>query len=165
MMVTLVTPILREDGEISLPPQPQFDVAKIFAAADRRDIKIGGHFKEWFSGKIEPGIGSTTLCYYKLVRKSPDSVIMAELGDHRMETRIAQMAVLMNNQLYGEEGVLLTNTDQINVFYIKDAGGRRRMVYVCRGRKRWFIGVSLIDDLYPGRYALTPPGVRIFSQA
>jgi hypothetical protein len=91
---------------------------------------VGDYFKECFYGKTEEAFGGSTLNYRKLSRSSVDGPIIAELGgEARAETTLTEVYALMEAQKNGENGPLLIN-GYANIFYVRDAKGVLRTVYV-----------------------------------
>ncbi len=100
---------------------------------------IGDNFTNWFladNGKIEELTNEQVLCYANLLKSSVDGPIITELhGEEKAETSLSEMYSLMEKQGNGQNGVLLTSDHVVNIFYIRDARGVLRAVFV-----RWIVG-------------------------
>lgn len=100
---------------------------------------VSDYFKECFYDKTEEAFGGSTLNYGKLSRSSVDGPIIAELGgEAKAETTVAEVYALMEAQKNGENGSLLTN-GYANIFYVRDAKGVLRSVYVYWNDDGWFV--------------------------
>lgn len=121
---------------------------------------IGDNFKEWFFEKTEEPILEATLDYATLTRSALDREIRDEIGAEREETTLAEIYALMERQANGKEGVLLTN-GWANIFYVCDASGTLRAMFVDwdSARAGWFVSAS--DVTYPGGWS---GGSRVFSR-
>ena len=100
---------------------------------------VSDYFKECFYGKTEEAFAGSTLNYGKLSRSSVDGPIIAELGgEAKAETTLTEVYALMEAQKNGESGPLLTN-GYANIFYVRDAKGVLRTVFVYWSGGGWFV--------------------------
>lgn len=151
---TLLDPV----GTVNVPATGQFVVRNMFARNTVANIRyIGYNFLAWFAPKVEEPIAGATLRYATLLEYSLDGPIMDELGDSK-ETTLAQIYALIEHQKDGKSGELLTN-GYANIFYVHDAAGVLRAVFV-----RWFGG-----GWYVYAFSVSDPdgwfhGGRVFSR-
>lgn len=144
---------------VSIPTQKKFAASDHFILRGALNIGwMSGQFKSWFLGKVEEPRAESRLSSWELTKNSLDKPILEELGE-KAETALAHIAHLLSLQSKGEAGVLLTNG--ANVFYIPDAGGTLRAVYVfwsayCRA---W--DVRAFEVAYPSGWSA---GYRVFSR-
>lgn len=98
-------------------------------------------------GLVETGVAAATLRRYKLLRRSADGPIIAELGGGDnitlITTRWAQMYEMIRVQGRGQEGDLLTNGGA-NIFFIPDRDGVVWAVHCS-----WFPGDGWGVDAFP----------------
>jgi len=121
---------------IAIPSASRFVAAKKFVIANKpiNIVWFGDNFKEWFLKKVEEPIDEAELRCMRLISPSVDGPIIAELGEDKAETTLAQIFSLLERQSNGQEGILLTN-NYANIFYVRDVKGILRAVSV-----RWFGG-------------------------
>jgi hypothetical protein len=112
---------------------------------------LGDNFKEWFLDKTEDPFAGSTLNYGKLSRSSVDAPIIAELGgEEKAETSLTEIFALMEAQGNREDGPLLTN-GYANIFYVKDAKGVLRTVFVYWSVDGWNVAANSITSPYTWR--------------
>lgn len=154
--------LLEPLGTITMAPRLEFVAGDHFVINTDPKVPatisfLGSNFREWFLGKIEEPAAETMLRYAKLIRSEFDGPIMAELGDHK-ETTLAQIFALMERQLNGEEGVLLTN-GLVNIFYVHDVNGVLRAVDVYWSGVGWLVFAVSVSDSRRWH-----DGLRVFSR-
>jgi hypothetical protein len=89
-----------------------------------------------------------------------DGPIIAELGGaDKSETTLSEMFFLMEKQGKGEDGVLLNNGYDANIFYVKDTAGVLRAVYVGWRGDGWSVDADSVG--VPGRW---DDGFQVFSR-
>lgn len=140
-------------------------VAKDKFHKDSKEVKFYGiwdNFANWFladNGKIEEPLGKQALRYGNLNKDSVDGPIIEELGGEvKAETTLTELYELLKKQLYGERGDLLTDS-YANIFYIKDAGGVLRAVYVLWYGVGWFVYARSVE--FPDGWCA---GRRVFAR-
>ena len=115
---------------------------------------LGSNFIEWFGEKIEEPIDGQVLDCHKLLKKSIDKPIIAELGgEEKSETTLAEIYDLIAQQADGRDGILLNN-GKANIFYARDINGVLRAVHVYWSVDGWFVyaySVELPLAWYDGR--------------
>ncbi|MBM3257670.1 MAG: hypothetical protein FJZ05_00415 [Candidatus Nealsonbacteria bacterium] len=139
--------ILELIGVVTISAISRFVASKKFVIA-RKPINIawlGDNFKSWFLKKIEEPVGKADLRYMKLTSPSVDGPILAELGEDRAETTLAQIFSLMERQPNGEKGILLTN-GYANIFYVRDVSGILRAVHVRWCSDGWSVRASSVEN-------------------
>lgn len=113
------------------------------------NLWLGDNFKRHLAAKIEIDIPAKELRVHRLLKRSVDAPIIAELGGEGIaETSLAYLWELIARQPKGEDGVLLTNR-WANIFYIRAADGVLWAV-----RCRWLSGSR---DWGVGAYPFTRP--------
>lgn len=128
--------ILKLLGTLSLPAiHGKFVARHRFVIDTKENAKVkfsyfGPNFVNWFMDKSEDSIGATKLCGYKLLEDSVDAPIVAELGgEGKVETTLQELYSALKKQRKGEKGDLLAD-GWWNIFYVRDAKGTLRAVYV-----------------------------------
>lgn len=120
------------------PAVEAFNAKEKLAIGTQDGVKIvwhGDNFKMHFLGKCELDVPAQELRVHKLLEKSLDAPIIAELGGEKLvETSLATMFEMLKKQGQGQKGSLLTN-GYANIFYIKDDAGTLWAVYA-----RWYGG-------------------------
>lgn len=111
---------------------------------------LGDNFKEWFLAKIEEPEAEVTLRYAKLLAASRDNSIRAEIGTEHEETSLTHVFMLMERQLNGKSGALLTN-GYANIFYIRDVNGVLRTVNVNSTSDGWYVSAHFVGN--PSRWS------------
>lgn len=140
-------------------------VAKDKFCKDSKEVKFYGiwdNFTNWFlagNGKIEEPLSEQGLRYGNLTESSVDGPIIEELGgEAKVETTLTELFVLLKKQPNGKEGDLLTN-GYANIFYIKDAKGELRAVFVFWLDDGWVVSASSVEGPLGWR-----AGRRVFSR-
>lgn len=123
---------------------------------------VGSNFRKNFFSKTEKDIAPATLRIQNLIEESPDTPILAELGD-AAETKLAQLWELLRKQGSGEKGILLVD-GWMNIAYILDKTGDHGDLWVVHaycyvGRGGWNIGARSI--MSPGKWGA---GLRVISR-
>ncbi|HCP08387.1 MAG TPA: hypothetical protein DIT25_01140 [Candidatus Moranbacteria bacterium] len=125
---------------------------------EKRNLYTGDNFEKWFFGKKIKPI-SEFVQYYKLRKGSVDDSILAELGgEAKAETSLGELFALMEMQVNGENGALLTN-GYANIFYIKDVDGVLRAVNCLWNGDGWNLSAYEVD--YPDEWSA---GSQVFSR-
>jgi len=108
-------------------------------------ISTWNNFESWlFNKKMKPA-PKAELKYYKMRENSADSLIVAELGGKKKaETTIEDFFSIMEMQLDGRSGTLLTD-GRASIFYIRDAKGKLRVVYCHLKGSKWNVGAVEVD--------------------
>ena len=163
--VSLPESLLEFLGTIDIPASSESFIAKekfVVNTSSNAKVRIsylGDNFKENFLGKMEDPIGETTLQYGKLLKRSVDEPIIAELGGEvKVETTLVEMFSLIEKQGNGQSGTLLTN-GYANIFYIRDVKG-----------VLWAVACGWYDDgwrvvaLFVGHPAEWDDGDQVFSR-
>jgi len=150
-------------GTVKVPATDKFIARNHFVVNSPASAKVkigllGDNFKLWFLNKVEESNGQTELCYHQLRKPSVDKSILQELGDSA-ETTLSQIWELLNLQPRGENGVLLTD-GYVNIFYVCDASGVLRAVYVYwhSGYGDWVVDAVFVEGPDGWR-----DGYRVFS--
>lgn len=121
---------------------------------------IGGNFESWFGNKVEE-LADMALPkrHHDLVKDSLDEEILHDLGGANMaESTLAGIYEIMKLQPNGEVGELLTNGNT-NIFYVKDAVGVLRAVFVTLRDDGWIVYAARVGDGEHRWFA----GSRVFS--
>ncbi len=93
-------------------------------------VSHGSNFTAWFTGKVEEDVPEGILVPFTLTKSAYDNEIITDLGgEEKAETTLTEIWRLMERQVNGGEGVLLTN-GYANVFYVRDREGVLRAVNV-----------------------------------
>lgn len=156
-------PLLKRVGTVAIAAiTSPFIAREKFVMNTGANIRyIGNNFSTWFSAKVEEPMSEATLCYAKLLRNEVDGPIMDELGDAK-ETTLAEIYALIQRQANGngkeKEGVLLTN-GRANIFYVLDANGTLRAVYVIWYGDGWHVSARSVTR--PSRWC---DGGQVFSR-
>jgi hypothetical protein len=137
--------------------------APVFVCSDSVSrITLGSKFIEVFEKadcRTECPAGKRVLRYHVLLKDMMDSAIIAELGGwESLETDPSDAFWLVEQQLNGEDGVLLRN-GHANVFFRTDKMGVRRAVLVCRRDRKWRINAYALND--PHQWSF---GSRVFTR-
>lgn len=152
-------PLLEPVGTVDIPAIDQFVASQKFVVDTGRKARVkiawvGSNIQEWLFDKAEAPAPKVMLGYAKLTRSALDDEIRKEIGAEREETTLAAIYTLMERQKNGESGVLLTN-GYANIFYVRDANGVLRAVFVLWNARgggwdvragsvalpcRWFVG-------------------------
>jgi len=138
---------LDENGEVKIVPLPLFElVGTVILPAVVRPLRLTKRFgpgidvgsgtkMAWLddgfrsrmlskSGVSQP---ETVLCCHRLIRKSADGSILAELGgEEQAETTLLAIWLLLTRQPTGEksqEGALSIDNSFSNIFYVRDVDG------------------------------------------
>ena len=121
----------------------------IIDAGEKTKVKIsylGDNFRTNFLNKTEEISLENTLRYHKLLKRSVDKPIIAELGGkEKAETTLTEMFALMEKQGSGESGELLTN-GYSNIFYIRDSAGALWAVRCDWDDDGWHVAAGSVED-------------------
>lgn len=145
-------------------PLKKFIVADHFTT-ENREVKIhriGDNFKLWFGGKTEKltDVELPSRHHYDLKHDSLDKEILNDLGGaDKAEITFAGIYKFMKLQPNGENGALLVD-GFANIFYVKDADGVLRAVYVRWVGVGWFVEGCETDD-----WSRWGAGCRVFFNA
>ncbi|PIS42144.1 MAG: hypothetical protein COT24_04990 [Candidatus Kerfeldbacteria bacterium CG08_land_8_20_14_0_20_40_16] len=149
---------------IKLEPGP-FIVREHFVVdtSDEAKVKIsklGDNFCEWMLDLVEEQPPTeVNICCHELLEKSEDRQIITKLGgEQKVETTLYAIFALMKKQRNGERGVLLTNCDQANIFYVRNVKNVLRAVRVIWYGGGWCVSAFLVEDPYRWR-----AGYQVFS--
>ena len=122
------------------PAVEAFSAKEKFAIGTQDGVKIAWHgdnFKMHFLGKCELDVPARDLRVHKLLKKSLDAPIIAELGGEELaETSLATMFEVLKKQGLGQRGTLLTD-GYANIFYIEDDTGTLWAVYALWDDDGW----------------------------
>lgn len=139
-------------GTVTIPARTEKFVARdrlIVDTSKKAKVKIsfiGDNIKNNFLGKIEEPTDESTLCYGKLLRRSVDKLIIANLGcEVESESTLSEMFGCMELQPDGKEGVLLTN-GYANIFYIRDSAGVLWAVYCYWHDDGWGVNAYSVES-------------------
>ncbi|MFH1225743.1 MAG: hypothetical protein V1684_00450 [bacterium] len=148
----LVEPLLEFVGKVDIPAITEKFITKDHFVEDTSEearVKIswlGDNFKSWFLEKEEEPIAAKNLQYWKLVKNSVDTPIIAELGgEAKAKTTLSCLSYLLGKQRNGEKGVLLTN-GRANIFYICDITGALRAVNAYWSGDGWNGDAGSVED-------------------
>lgn len=134
----------------------------VIDTSDEAEVKIsylGDNFKNIFINKIETLPASSTLRYYKLLKRLVDDDIIDELGGKDVtESGLYCMFFLMRKQGRGQSGALLVN-GYANIFYIRDDNSVLWAVACYWGGDGWDVDALPADD--PSRWDV---GDQVFSR-
>lgn len=147
-------------GIVSVPASAKKFVAKkkfVINTGDDASVKIsylGDNFKNEFLGKTEKPFAGSELRQQKLMESSVDGPIIAEIGgEAKAETTLTEIFALMEKQGKGQAGALLNN-GWWNIFYVRNAKGVLRAVYVGWGGGGWGVYAGSVEGpirWYAGR--------------
>ena len=120
---------------------------------------IGAEFHEWFILKTEKPFAGSSLRYGDLVvSSSDDHPSITKLGsEENAETTLTEVWSMIEMQGYGQKGALLTNHHS-NVFFVRDANNKLRIILVNWDNDGWLVHANEIDD---PRFCTNP---RVFSR-
>lgn len=133
----LQPPLLELLGTITIAATPELVASERFVVGGKIAY-VSENFKAWFYGKTEKRAARTKLRRAKLTRGALDDEIRKKIGADFEETTLAQVDALMECQKNGQPGLFLTN-GYANIFYVKDASGTLRVVYVRWGSGGWYV--------------------------
>ena len=139
--------VLEQVGIVDLPSTGKFIVNDHFTK-DSKEVKFygfGSNFQENFLSKVEDPQKETILRISNLKKNLlGDAPIIAQLGN-TVETALANVWELLKKQSKGELGKLRIN-GHANIFYVRDAKGVLRAVYVHWSRNGWDVSVNSVED-------------------
>ncbi|MBI3627878.1 MAG: hypothetical protein HY220_04035 [Candidatus Sungbacteria bacterium] len=147
--------LLAPINTLTIPALPEKFIASCLV---HDGVHLWGNFREWFLAGEEEPQAEVTLAYASLTRNALDREIRQELGAEHEETTLAQINWLITHQSQGEPGPLLTD-GRANIFYVKDAKGILRAVFVFRNACEWHLFARVVAD--PIRWY---EGDRVFSR-
>ncbi len=145
--------LLEAVGTATTPAIATFRAKEYFKDDRSGSVKIGwigDNFRKTFlagDGMVEGAVAEATLRIHKLVKRSVDGPILAELGEAVAETTLGQMYEMMKAQGQGQQGILLTN-GYANIFYVRDSNN---VLWAagCRwnsGGGYWSVGAHPVSD-------------------
>ena len=139
-------PLLEDIGTVNTSATTDTLVVSDEFAAGKNGISyVGENFKRWFYPKVEAPSADATLRYARLTRASLDEPIRKEIGVANEETTLGQILALIRRRKNSKGGVLLTD-GRANIFYIRDAYGTIRAVYVGWGGGGWGVYAYSVSD-------------------
>ena len=165
-MLERVPSVLEIIGMIRIPATiKQFVAREHFVVDTSRKARVkivwlGDDFDNWFLNKTEAPAAGAKLDYARLTRLMTDDEIRKEIGAGCEETTLAAIWALMERQLNGESGILLTN-GYANIFYVRDTNGVLRAVgafWLARAGG-WYLSADSVSS--PSRWY---DGRRVFSR-
>ena len=142
-------------GTVAIPAAAEpFVVSDRFVVGTGRGVAVkvsfvGDNFRRLF-GEMTAAAGPEQLLRYaKLLRRSVDEPIIAELGgEEAVETSLSIFWALIERQPNGERGPLLTD-GCANVFYVRDARNVLWAVYVLWSSDGWDVDANEVADPHP----------------
>lgn len=159
-----LTPSLLEFlGTVTIQATERFIAREKFVVDTSKKARVkisylNDKFNAWFLPKVDDPAAEMLLRYTKLTRPALDDEIRKEIGAELEETTLVAIYELMERQKNGESGALLTNGG-LNIFYVRDATGALRAVYVYWSGYGWFVLAYSVSN--PGRWS---DGNRVFSR-
>ncbi len=155
--------LLLRGGQVRADGASQFSAA-LFQPGNgpEQDVRISylsSGFLKWFGSRVEPSVPPLSLVWYELQDNAGDQSILEELGSIPVEVPLATVFGLMKRQDRGQPGPL-ANNGWGNDFYVRDASGQLRSVYV-----HWCDGGWGVDALPIVRQSTWPIRDRVFVPA
>jgi len=135
-------------GTVNIPAiTDKFVVRDHFAINIKQDVRakiswIGYNFQELFSRKIEEPKIETSLRFFELKKAEDNKTIICELGGEvRVETTLAEIWWLMDQQGSDKKGPLLLLKGSSNIFYARDYRGEIQAVFIRWCGDSWYVFV------------------------
>ncbi|MCX6717557.1 MAG: hypothetical protein NTU76_02685 [Candidatus Taylorbacteria bacterium] len=120
------------------------NVAKPWKKGEVKISNVGDNFKCLF-GQVVPVRDGQVMSCHQLTKKTCDTDIRDELG-LGIETDLAGLWHLLEQQPEGDKGVLHTNSRYANIFYITDKNGVVRAVFACWLGGGWLVSSDIFND-------------------
>jgi hypothetical protein len=127
--------MLKPGEAVDIPARPEFSAREAFHASlePRSHVLIAyvlGNFERWLKSKRESESYPIKLQWLELQNNAPDRDIVPELGGAaKVETTLAAIYYLMEQQRAGQPGVMASN-GWGNIFYVRDTSGELRSVNI-----------------------------------